>query len=269
MTAVYASTSPTWFSALSVLKPKPTEVAFWRPSNVQARKIQVGEPWFFKEWGAPQFLGYGRFIEYERTTPQAIWQRFGLACGATNLNALLIDISSARGQPTTREHEIGNVVLSDFTPFAMPRLLSEFDLQNLTVPFQYVPTGSAILDLARASRSSVSRPISASRRELATEIFARNAGHVARIRKLYGGVCQVTGLPVLGGLGGDLTQVHHINFLYQGGADEPLNMMALSPDWHALAHAPITTFDWSRLEFVVAGSRYGLKVNRHLNIRSV
>lgn len=264
MTAVYASTSPTWFSALSALKPRPAEVAFWRPSNVQAREIEVGEPWFFKEWGAPQLLGFGRFVEYERTTPQTIWKRFGLASGASSLAMLVADITAARRKPTSPETAIGNVVLSDFTSFDDPLHLTDARLENLTVPFRYVPLGSHVLALAAPTPRAIGSPISASRRELATEIFARNAGNVAYIRDIYRGVCQVTGSPVLSGIGGDLTQVHHIDFLYQGGSDDPSNMMSLCPDWHALAHSSATTFEWATLEFVVGGARYGLRVNKHL-----
>ncbi|WP_140882561.1 HNH endonuclease signature motif containing protein [Muricoccus nepalensis] len=268
MTSVYASTSPTWFASLRALSITPTEVAFWRPSDVQAQRISAGEPWLFKEWGAPQLLGYGRYVEYETTTPSAIWERFGLASGAGSLADLVADITAARRKTTFGDTSIGNVVLSNFTTFDPPVPLTAVGLNNLPVPFRYVPEGSQALALVSPPSLDWAPPLPARRKELRSEVFARNTGHVAHVRKMYGGLCQVTGEPVLGGIGGNLTQIHHIDFLYQGGADHHSNMMSLSPDWHALAHAPSTKFDWAKLEFVVDGCRYGLRLNRHLEPRA-
>lgn len=268
MSAVYASTSPTWFASLRALAAEPTEVAFWRPSNVQAQRISAGEPWFFKEWGAPQLLGFGRYVAYQTTTPRELWERFGLASGGSSCEELVADIGAARRKPTSATTEIGNVVLSDFTTFDPPVPLTAVDLENLPVPFRYVPDGTRALALVTPSPLDWTPPLSARRKELSAEVFARNTGHVANVRKLYSGRCQMTGEPVLGGIGGNLTQIHHIDFLYQGGADDPSNMMCLSPDWHALAHAVSTTFDWIKLEFVVDHSRHGLKLNNHLKAKA-
>ncbi|TCZ55430.1 HNH endonuclease signature motif containing protein [Roseicella aquatilis] len=266
MAAIYASTSRTWFEHIAALEPKPMQVAFWRPSNIGARRINPGDPWFFKEWGAPRVLGYGRFVRFDATTPADLWNEFGTASGAASADGLLNVIRAARKDATNSNTTIGNVVLSEFTSFPMPILLTDVDLADLHVPFAYVPAGNRLLDLAIEAPPPLPLvvPSPASRQELQTEVFARNAGHVAYVRRLYGGRCQITGSPVLGGVAGDLTQVHHIHFLCEGGADHPSNMIALSPDWHAVAHAPGTTFDWRTLEFVVGGCRYGLRLNHHL-----
>ena len=243
------------------------EVAFWRPSDRHAQNISPGDLWFFKEWGAPRILGLGRFVRYQRTTPTMIWDQYGAASGASSFGELLAAIAAARGKrPTDPNTAIGNVILTGFSALPTPVPLASVGLDDLHVAFRYVPVGSRVLELA----SEAPQPLSlatltpASRRELETEMFARNAGHVAYVRRLYSGRCQVTGQPVLGGAAGDLTQVHHVDFLCEGGLDHPSNMMSLSPDWHAVAHATGTVFDWSRLEFVVADRRYRLALNHHL-----
>ncbi|WP_146208669.1 HNH endonuclease signature motif containing protein [Azospirillum sp. TSO22-1] len=271
MPAVYASTSPQWFAHLAALQPVPTLVAFWRPTDSAPTNIAPGEAWFFKEWGAPRVLGYGRFVERERTTPVELWSRYGRATGAPTQEALLASIGAARKGAAEPDTTIGNIILSDFSVFDPPLSLNELDLPNLPVPYRYVPAGNRLLDLAEAPplRLTYNEPLAPMRQEVQREIFARNDGHVAHIRRLYGGRCQVSGEPVLAGLATDLTHVHHINFLCAGGVDHPSNMIALSPNWHAIAHAPGTAFDWATLEFVVGEQRYGLALNRHLTPRQI
>jgi hypothetical protein len=276
MSAVYASTSPVWFSHLASLTNTPGRVAFWRPTYNVPKSIAVGDPWFFKEWGGHIVLGYGRYVEDERTTPSKLWDKFGPASGAPTREALVAAISAAKNGGATPDTEIGNVSLSDFTVFRPGLSLAELDLPNLSVPWRYVPAGSRLLTYAERLSPApeglpaglpYTAPAPASRRELRGETFARNTGHVAEIRSLYGGRCQVTGDAVLHGVAGDLTQVHHIDFLCNGGVDHPSNMIALSPNWHAIAHAPGTTFDWQTLEFVVGEQRFGLALNQHLKPR--
>ncbi|MBP2309403.1 hypothetical protein GBZ48_21535 [Azospirillum melinis] len=270
MPDVYASTDPEWFSHLASLVNRPARVAFWRPTYTVPTEISVGVPWFFKQRGAPFIVGYGRFVEHESTTPARLWTKFGSASGAPTQETLLAGISAARKGGATLDTGIGNVTLSDFTVFTPPLTLGELELPNLTGPYRYVPKGNRLLSYAEGTPVAplpYKEPGPASRRELHGETFARNVGHVARIRQLYGGVCQISGEPILDGAAGDLTQVHHIDFLCDGGADDPSNMMALSPNWHAIAHAPGTTFDWTTLEFVVGMQRFGLALNRHLKPR--
>ena len=76
----------------------------------------------------------------------------------------------------------------------------------------------------------IPEPSAPDRREYLTEVFARDSTHVACIRDLYRGKCQVTGKLVLDGLSIDLTQVHQLDFLCQGGVEHPSNMIALSPN---------------------------------------
>lgn len=214
-------------------------------------------------------LGFGRFVERERTTPAMLWARYGTASGAPTQEALLESIRSARKGGAELDTVIGNVALSDFTVFAPPLTLDELDLPNLPVPYRYVPAGNRLLNFADARPVALvyREPTAPARQEVQREIFARNDGHVAHIRRLYGGRCQVSGVPVLAGLAVDLTHVHHIDFLRNGGVDHPSNMIALSPNWHAIAHAPGTVFDWATLEFVVEGQRFWLALNRHLRPR--
>lgn len=149
MTAVYAATTPSWFDIIVNLDPAPAEVAFWRPSDRNARQIEAGEPWFFKEWGAPRILGLGRFVRYERTTLAAIWERFGGASGATSFADLLATISKARGERGTDANTtLGNVVLNGIVAFPSPVRLADIGLDDLNFPFEYVPPGNPILDLA-------------------------------------------------------------------------------------------------------------------------
>jgi hypothetical protein len=268
---VYASTSRVWFDAVRSAGPFE-RVGFWRPRDVRAVKILTGDAWFFKEWGKPQLLGFGRFVAHERTSPRKLWEDFGPSSGARNEHELLLAIASARSpRDTDLDTEIGNAVLSDFTPFEQPVPLSEVGLDNLSVPFAYVPNNSRALTLvAPAPPRLVPEALPSlppERQEMLKEVFMRDSAHVALLRQKYGGVCQVTGSRVLEGSTADLTQVHHIDFLCRGGADDPSNMICLSPNWHAIAHSSGVSFDWEKLEFVVGGKRHPLKVNRHLTAR--
>lgn len=105
------------------------------------------------------------------------------------------------------------------------------------------------------------------RREYVRELAVRNRRHVADLKALYGGRCQITGELVLGGLAGDLTEVHHIDWLTRGGADAKSNMVVLAPDFHAAIHAAETTFDWTNLAFQINGEWFPLRLNRHLRAK--
>ena len=71
------------------------------------------------------------------------------------------------------------------------------------------------------------------RREYIRELVVRNRQHVADLKRLYEGRCQVSGKLVLDGLAGDITEVHHIEWLTRGGLDVEDNMVVLAPDIHA------------------------------------
>lgn len=170
MTAVYASTSPRWFSALSELTPRPSRVAFWQPTSGIPHKIKVGEPWFFVEKGAPRVLGFGRFLGHEGITISGLWDRYGQATGTTSENALLGEITSAKkGKAGTGDTQIGNVILSDFTPFSQPVSLPPLDLPKLNRAFQYVPAGNSILDLADQKPTTLERDLAMAEAEVKRE----------------------------------------------------------------------------------------------------
>lgn len=270
MSAVYHATYLSWFVHIRARMPRGRSVAFWRPRHLRFRQTSAGEPWFFKEKGQPHVLGYGRFVESKPTTVQRLWDEFGEDSGSPDIRTLLQEVNEARGaaQPVTLSTEISSVILTDFEAFDPPIGSEEVGLPRLTKAYGYVPDGNPLLYRIDATPTLPEAKMApASRRELSTEVFERSGANVAYVRGLYGGRCQVSGSPVLSGIGGDLTQIHHIDFLCDGGADHPSNMMSLSPDWHALAHASGTSFDWSTLEFVVAGERFPLMLNKHLKPR--
>lgn len=267
MPAVYASTSPDWFKHISMLQPSPGLVAFWRPTDSAPKNILPGDYWFFKELGAPRLLGHGRFISRERSTVAELWKKYGVYTGAESLFHLKNSITSTQ---KTQNENIGCIVLSNFTKFSPAINLSQIDLPNLSTPYRYIPPKNKLLNiLSETTKNYPHHETSAkNKKEITKEIFTRNTGHVAHIRRLYGGRCQVTGDFVFSNLTEDLTHIHHIDFLSNGGADDPSNMIALSPNWHAIAHAPGTIFDWNSLEFIIEGRRYGLSLNYHLMPRS-
>lgn len=105
------------------------------------------------------------------------------------------------------------------------------------------------------------------RREYVRELAVRNRRHVSDLKALYGGRCQITGELVLDGLAGDLTEVHHIEWLTRGGVDAKSNMVVLGPNFHAAIHSADATFDWKNLTFQIAGKRFPLRLNKHLTAR--
>lgn len=274
MVAVYASTSPTWFNALRRLSLP--SVAFWRPTPSRPKAIQPGEPWLFKEWGAPRLLGFGRFARYEVTTPEKLFGDFGKATGADSLSALLNELRAAKDS-ITASTAIGNVVLTDFAAFDQPIDINLVNLPNLSVPFAYVPETSTALSLVKSKTVSITREALAlndyiakappERREYLREFTLRDRAHVRDLKMLYKGHCQVSGAVVLGGIAGDLTEAHHIHWLTRGGIDDPSNMVVISPQVHAAIHAVDASFNWQTLTFNIGGQEFPLALNRHLKPR--
>jgi 5-methylcytosine-specific restriction protein A len=118
-----------------------------------------------------------------------------------------------------------------------------------------------------AAVDAVTAALPPERRECIRELVVRNRRQVAELKVLYGGRCQVSGKPVLDGLAGDITEVHHIKWLTRGGLDTKDNMVVLAPDVHAAIHAADATFDWSDLSFVLNGHKLPLALNLHLKPR--
>ncbi len=102
------------------------------------------------------------------------------------------------------------------------------------------------------------------RREYIREITLRNRRHVIELKALYGGRCQVGGEAILDGIAGDVTEVHHIDWLTHGGSDTKDNMVVISPNLHAAIHASESSFDWENLAFIINGTEFPLILNKHL-----
>lgn len=105
------------------------------------------------------------------------------------------------------------------------------------------------------------------RREYTREVFDRDRVQVRELKGLYGGRCQVSGEMPLSGVAGDITEVHHIDWLTRGGSDNKANMVVLSPDMHRAVHAKDARFDWVNLHFEVGSRVFPLKLNKHLKAR--
>jgi hypothetical protein len=105
-----------------------------------------------------------------------------------------------------------------------------------------------------------------SRREYIREVIARNRKHVKELKELYKGVCQVTGEKVMTDVTEDLTEVHHIEWLTDGGLDTKDNMLVVSPNVHAAIHATRGTIKWrdDTPVLVIGNKEVKLAVNKHL-----
>lgn len=259
MTAVYASTSPRWFSALSELTPRPSRVAFWRPTYKVPTDIEVGEPWFFKEWGAPRMLGFGRFLGHEGMTLSGLWERYGQATGAASADALLEEIASARkGKVTSGDTEIGNVILSEFTPFPQPIPFTGLELPRLNGAFQYVPAGNPILRFAKpptaalefdfaAAAAEVERgggfdptSITDARRKVLASIVRRQGQTKFRneLMEAYEGRCAISNCAIP-----ELLEAAHIHPYKGAETNDVRNGILLRTDLHTLFDLGLLAID--------------------------
>jgi len=167
MSPAYASTTRAWFDELARLRPR--RVAFSQPTPAEPGRIRRGERWYFKELGAPQILGYGEFVGWERLSITALFERYDAASGyrtaAELLSALRIFIPTS-----TPQTEVGNVILENFTPFQEPISLETLGLQDLTVRFAYLPDADAIASYIGGLRANA--PV--------TDFVLRNEGEATR-----------------------------------------------------------------------------------------
>ena len=104
---------------------------------------------------------------------------------------------------------------------------------------------------------TVPRNETESRREYVVFIRRRNAAAVSALKELYNHECQVTGtrFTFLKRDGKNYTEAHHLIPLGEGGADDPRNIIIVSPLIHRmLHHASVGPIDPSRIEVQGDGS---------------
>jgi hypothetical protein len=175
------------------------------------------------------------------------------------------------------DYRIANIVLRDVSVYDLPflpppggltspngRSYWPYDDSNLLSQLpNRPPVAVTTPDWAQEAAMAAMLP---ERREYVRELLVRNRKHVRDLKDLYGGICQITGKQVLGGLAGDLTEVHHIKWLTHGGSDDPSNMIVISPDLHAAIHATNGKLEWhaGKPVFVIGGRSMPVAVNRHL-----
>jgi len=107
--------------------------------------------------------------------------------------------------------------------------------------------------------------VSDSTKERLRSSFYRSRDLTARLNKLYGARCQVTGFdsPLIYGV--RTTEAHHVVYLSRGGADELTNLILLSPNTHKVVHAADAKFDYRTLSFVFPNGRVEpLVLNKHI-----
>jgi 5-methylcytosine-specific restriction protein A len=96
-----------------------------------------------------------------------------------------------------------------------------------------------------------------------TRIRRRNTKAANTLKKLYKHTCQITGTDFLFKKrdGTYYTEVHHLIPLGEGGADNPRNMVVLSPQLHKmLHHATVDPIDLSQMKRAADG-RWYLEIN--------
>ena len=95
--------------------------------------------------------------------------------------------------------------------------------------------------------------VKATKRAAATAVYKRSQKVIRKLKKVYRGICQITGEELLSSkaYGVDVTEAHHINYLSEGGFDgDPANILIVSPEWHRLLHKKNPKLDRSKLIFI-------------------
>ena len=128
MTLFVANTDADWARHLSTLAARPDgldEANFWRPSGrVGFKALSFGEPLVFKLKKAHghAIVGFGLFAAFRRLTIREAWTAFGEANGAATEAEVLARVGryvQSRGEPLTRAHRIGCILLA--APVFFPR----------------------------------------------------------------------------------------------------------------------------------------------------
>jgi HNH endonuclease len=240
MSAVYASTTPTWFDQLALIKPE--RVAFWQPTPARPARIAPGERWYFKELGAPRILGYGEFVGWEQLSALELFGKYGAACGYASVPEL---VGAFRVfDPDVDEHTpIGNVILENFTPFDPPLPLDNVNLKDLTVRFVYLEGPDPIASYVAGLRPSAAiAPFTLRDSGLAKRVAAARKVRVgqAAFRRLlidvYGPVCALTG-PQLE----ETLQAAHIQPYVDAESNHLSNGLVLRADMHVLFDLGLVT----------------------------
>jgi len=233
MSAVYASTTRSWFEHLSRLLPK--RAAFWQPTPARPAQIAVGERWYFKELGAPQLLGYGEFFGWERLSVRELFARYGSASGYDSERELIAAFR-AFNPALGSDSEIGNVVLESFTPFPTPVPLRAVGLEDLSVRFVYLGEQDPIAEYIGGLRGGAAGGGFVLRDEAAarhTAAMRKHRAGQAAFRKLlldtYGPVCAFTG-PQLE----ETLQAAHIQPYVDAASNHVANGLLLRADIHVL-----------------------------------
>lgn len=116
-----ANTDADWYGHLAGLAARPgglDEANFWKPSGRQGfRALSFGEPLVFKLKKAHghAVVGFGLFAAFRRLTVREAWSAFGEANGAASETDVLSRVGQyvrGRGEPLTRAHRIGCVLLA-------------------------------------------------------------------------------------------------------------------------------------------------------------
>lgn len=121
MRLLVSNTDAGWYRHLSEVAARPAgldEANFWRPSGRQGfAALSFGEPLVFKLKKAHShaIVGFGLFAAFRRLTIREAWTAFGEANGAATEAEVLTRVGryvQSRGEPLTRAHRIGCVLLA-------------------------------------------------------------------------------------------------------------------------------------------------------------
>lgn len=93
-----------------------------------------------------------------------------------------------------------------------------------------------------------------------------NTAIVHRLKKLYGGNCQLCGLKPFADIGADICEAHHIEYYSATHNNDANNIIILCPNHHRLLHKLNPIYDSVKKEFVFEqGKTMHIKCNFHLD----
>ena len=138
MSGYIGVTSYEWFDYLSNVNYKDS-INFWRKNTNRFKAIEQGSPFFFlvkNKKGIKterQLLGMATFERFEVNTLDEAWDKYRDGNGDQTKESFISRMEIMFD--TNAENKIGCIILSDFTVFKQPVLLSEIgiDFQNSIV----------------------------------------------------------------------------------------------------------------------------------------
>lgn len=244
LTAAYASTTRLWFEQLSGLLP--SKAAFWQPTPAQPGRIKLGERWYFKELGAPQILGFGEYVGWEKIGVAELFSKYGAASGYASLDDL-VEAFRTFDTALNAEALVGNVILENFTPLSVPLSLSEIPLDDLSVRFIYLPEADPIAGhIAGVSKAGTVTPFklrdtaAAKRAAVIRKIRTGQSDFRKRLLETYGPVCAMTGPQIA-----ETLQAAHIQPYVDAESNHICNGLILRADLHILFDLGFLTIDHS------------------------